>query len=200
MALKLKKFTKEELLAVFVIFAVLVGVSVPNFALSLKRSRDQIRKDDLGQIKTFVNEYRSDFGSYPLSTEDGRFIACLAPGTTVKVDTYGKLIADLIPCEWGKDAIVDLTPGSTKVYSQKLPQDPHSADGVSYLYLSDGRRYQLFSSLEAIDDVEYDESVLSRGLACGTRLCNLGRGYGCEPTKTLTQCEEEYLKRLIKNE
>jgi type II secretory pathway pseudopilin PulG len=197
MALKINKFSKEEFIAVFVIFSVLIGVSVPNFVSSLRRARNQTRKDDMGMISKVVDKYKADFGSYPLSTDDGRFLACLKPGSKVEVGKDGRLIADLIPCEWGKDSLVDLTPGSTKVYAERLPNDPHAEEqGVSYKYFSDGSRYQIFASLEGTDDAEYDPSIIAREISCGPFTCNLGRGYGCEPVKTLAQCEEEQLREL----
>lgn len=198
MAIKINKFTKEELFSVLLIFAVLISVSVPNFVSSLRRARNQTRKDDMGMLSKVVDKYKSDFGSYPLSTDDGRFLACLKPGSKVEVAKDGRLIADLIPCEWGKDALIDLTPGSTKVYVQQLPADPHADEGVSYLYYSDGSRFQIFAALEGTDDAEYDTSIINRQLSCGGSTCNLGRGYGCEPVKTLAQCEEEQLRELEK--
>lgn len=187
----IKKFSKEELLAVGIIFVILITVSVPNFLVSLRRARDQTRKDDIGAIKSALDIYNQDFGGYPLSTSDGRFLACLKEGDTVEVDKDGRLRANLIPCEWGKDGIVDLTPGSDKIYIDRLAQDPRGSQGVRYSYYSDGARYQIFAALEGKDDAEFDSAVVGRNIECGSRTCNLGRGYGCSIEKTLDKCREE---------
>lgn len=150
----------------------------------------------MASLKTMAENYKKDFGTYPLSTEDGRFLACIAPGDTVKLDEKGRLIANLIPCEWGKDSLRDLTPGSTKVYFEQLPGDPHHNQGVKYVYFSDGARVQIYAALEGDDDAEYDPKVVARNLNCGNEICNLGRGYGCVPEKSLAVCEEEQLLEL----
>ncbi len=187
----MKKFSKEETTALIIIFAVLVGISAPNFIKSLMRGRDQNRKDDMAIVQTALSTYVGDFGEFPKSTADGKILACKRPDDKVTLDKNGRLVVDLIPCEWGKDKFYDLTPGSTKVYAQILPNDPHAKDGVTYFYSSDGSRYQLFSSLESKDDVEYDKKILSKNLNCGSKVCNLGRHYACVLTKTLQQCDEE---------
>lgn len=194
----IKKFTKEEVKAVVIIFTVLILVSVPNFVTSLLRARNQTRKDDMAHIKSFIEEYHRDFATYPLSSDDGRILACIVPGDKVDVDERGRAKANLIPCEWGKDEVKDLLPGSAKVYAKKLPSDPHHDQGVRYVYLSDGDKFQIFAALEGTDDAEYAQNILTRNISCGTEICNLGRGYGCEPHKTLAKCEEERLEEIKK--
>lgn len=191
----MRRFSKEELVAVVVIFLILGGISTPNFISSLMRGRDQNRKDDMGNITKFLSTYQGDFNSYPLSTEDGKIVACKRPEDTVEVDKKGNLIVDLIPCVWGKDKIVDLTPGSTKVYIEVLPGDPLLDKGVTYKYFSDGARFQIFAALENEKDPEYDEKVIKRNISCGERICNLGRSYGCDIEKTLEQCQLEAMQK-----
>ncbi len=191
MEINLLKFSKQETLALVIIFAILVGVSLPNFATSLRRGRDQNRKDDMGAIQKALANYLGDFGELPRSTEDGRIVACKKPEDKVTLDQKGRLVVNLIPCEWGKDKFYDLTPGSSKVYMEILPGDPHAEKGVRYHFLSDTKRFQLFSSLESKDDVEYDKNIIARNINCGSRICNLGRHYACVLTKTLEECEQE---------
>ncbi|SRR3990167_5567213 len=191
----MKPFSKQELLALLIIFSVLIAITAPNFVLSLKRARDQVRRDDLGAMQHAMDEYLSDFGEFPRSAPDGKIIACKAPGSTVGVDKKGRLIVDLIPCVWGKDSWVDLTPGSTKVYLQVIPGDPATPKGTGYLYISDGAMYQLFASMEGKKEPEYDGKIAIRNLPCGNQICNVGRYYVCATDKTIQSCEEEAARR-----
>ncbi|KKR85119.1 MAG: hypothetical protein UU32_C0039G0006, partial [Candidatus Woesebacteria bacterium GW2011_GWB1_41_10] len=43
-------FDKQELKALGVIFGILLIISVPNFALSIKRARDLTRKNDIRDL------------------------------------------------------------------------------------------------------------------------------------------------------
>lgn len=187
----MKGFSKSEIISIFIIFLILIAISFPNFILSLRRARDQVRKDDMGALEKSLGEYFADFRSFPPSSPDGRIMACKNPGDTVEIDKKGNLIVNFVPCEWGHDGIVNLTPGSTKVYMRLLPREPNYQKGLTYHYFSDGERFQIYVSLEGKDEVEYDPRIISRNIMCGVVVCNAGRGYGCETNKTLEQCELE---------
>lgn len=188
----MKNFTKNELIGIVAIFLVLIAVSVPNFALSLRRARDQVRRDDLGALVHALDEYVSDFGELPPASPDGRIMDCVKPGDTVKIDKKGRLVVDLVPCNWGRDALVDLTPGSSKVYMPILPRDPDYNKGVTYIYFSDGSHYQIFAYMEGgRDEADYDPVIVGRNIMCGVKVCNVGREYGCPVSKTLQECAPE---------
>ena len=163
----MKPFSKPEIISLLVIFFVLVAVSWPNFALSLRRARDQVRRDDVGNIQAAITDYYADYGIYPSSTSDGRIIACKDPAQNGKIT--------LIPCNWGKDPWINLTTGVNKVYMNRVPGDPNQPQGVNYDYFSDGSRYQIFASFEGKDESEVDPKVIAMGFKCGTRVCNVGR-------------------------
>ncbi len=112
------------------------------------------------------------------------------------VDENGKWIFDLVACEWGKDQFLSLATGG--VFISILPRDPDWQRGVNYYYISDGVRYQLFASMEGRDEAEVDANIISEGVNCGNRLCNVGRSYGCDFPKTLETCaiEANNLKKL----
>jgi len=169
----MKSFTKHELFSLLSIFLILIAVSWPNFSLSLRRARDQIRRDDIGNIQGSIDSFYSDYGVYPDSTEDGKIVVCTDGGT--HLDSSGSTSPNLIPCLWGKDSWINLTPGVSKTYMKVLPGDPHLSKGVTYLYFSDGSRYQLFGSLEGADEPGYDPKIHERGVKCGNRVCNIGR-------------------------
>lgn len=190
----MKFFNKEELTAVSLIFLVLIAVSWPNFSLSLRRARDQIRRDDMGNIQASIDAYYHDYGIYPASTSDGKIIACKDPNapTTPKYDANGNIEIDMVACTWGKDPWVNLTPGVNKEYMKVIPGDPQNKKGVSYAYFSDGSRYQLFGSLEGVDEPGFDNVVAVRGVWCGSRHCNMGRANNVPLTMTI----EEYNLRI----
>lgn len=194
----MKKFSKEELFALIIIFGILIVISVPNFVVSLRRSRDQTRRDELGAIQAALGNYHEAFGSFPASTPDGKLLACKRPEDKVTTDAKGNLVVNLIPCEWGRDGLVDLTPGSSNIYIKTLPGDPFFSKGVSYRYISDGNMFQLFGSFEGSDEAEYDSKIVDRNIKCGNKICNVGRYYACTLDKTLEQCEAERAKANAK--
>lgn len=162
----MKPFSKPEIISLIVIFLVLIIVSWPNFALSLRRARDQIRRDDIGNIQAAIDDYYKDYGVFPLSSPDGKMVVCKGSGPNLT----------LIPCNWGHDAWLNLTPGINKVYMSTLPGDPNLNQGITYDYFSDGSRYQLFGYLEgAVEEPGYDARLAGRRVACGNKSCNIGR-------------------------
>ena len=177
----MKPFTKEEFLSLAIIFFVLAAVSIPNFAVSIERGRDTTRKNDFRSLVNTLNGYQENFGSFPLSSSDGRIVACLTPGEAIKFDSFGNVI-NFIPCQWGSE-----TP-----YLGNLPDDPQTKMDLKYFYVSNGRRYQIYGSLEDKNQDEYDEAILKRNISCGIRICNYGRSYGATPLdKSLEEYENE---------
>ncbi|HKC04343.1 MAG TPA: hypothetical protein VKC54_00505 [Patescibacteria group bacterium] len=188
------KFTKSEVKGLALIFLVLIAISVPNFVVSLKRARDQVRKDDMGALVHALDSYFSDFGIFPPASPDGRIMACKKPGDIISKDKQGHLVVNFIPCDWGKDGILDITQDNGKVYMRLLPRDPNFKNGPSYRYISDGVRFQIYVSLEDTTDIEYDSKIIARNLVCGNVVCNAGRGFADTPTDISL---EEYEKGLM---
>lgn len=188
---KLKIFSKEESVALIAIFLVFVAVAVPNFAASLRRARDQVRRDDLGALESSLSSYASENNNFPLSSSDGKVLDCLKPGDKPYQNSKGIWIVNPISCNWGQDSFSNLFSG--KIYMSTLPLDPDSQKGAAYLYLSDGKRYQIFIAMEGKNEAEVDPKIIERQLNCGNRICNAGRSSGCEVFKTLQQCEKEAL-------
>lgn len=192
--MEITSFTKREALGLGIIFLILISVSAPSFVVSIKRARDQVRRDDMAAIETALGNYLKDFGSLPVSSPDGKIVACKKPGDKVVIDAMNRLLVNLIPCEWGKDSIVDLTPGSTKIYLDKIPGDPDTKKGVSYVYFSDGQRYQLLTSFEVKNQAEYNTKILARKINCGTRTCNVGRNYNVPIDRSIEKYDQEIKK------
>ncbi|KKU16553.1 MAG: hypothetical protein UX25_C0030G0006 [Candidatus Woesebacteria bacterium GW2011_GWC2_45_9] len=177
----MKFFTRKELLAVILIFSAIILASLGNFKVSLRRARDVQRKNDIRSVSDALVKYSEDFGPFPLA-EDGKIVGCQGPET--KIDEKGR-ITGLVACEWGRDALAD-----------KLPQDPLFKEGYRYFYLSNGKRFQLYASLEGIDEPEYDQKIIARNLSCGSYICNFGLSYGPTP---LDKSIEEYENELDGN-
>lgn len=188
-------FSKPERISLIVIFSILLLVSIPNFVSSLRRSRDQVRRDDLGSLVHNLDNYFEELGVFPPSSPDGKIMDCLKVGDKPYQDPKGRWIIDPISCEWGKDSLSNLI--TSKIYISTLPRDPHWEEGRLYVYKSSNSRYQIFAALEGKNEPEYDQSVVDMNIQCGDVLCNMARTYGCDIPKTVDQCEEEAKKMQL---
>lgn len=65
---KMKGFTFIELMVVISIMAILVGAGIVTYTGTNKRSRDARRKTDIEQIRSALEMYRSDNGSYVIQS------------------------------------------------------------------------------------------------------------------------------------
>jgi prepilin-type N-terminal cleavage/methylation domain-containing protein len=63
-------FTLIELLVVIAIIAILLGLVFPVFQGVLDRAKKVQAKNDLTQIVTAVNAYYTEYGKYPIATDD----------------------------------------------------------------------------------------------------------------------------------
>ena len=176
-------FSKPEFTFVTILLLVLCGAILINLQVSYRKSRDLRRKDDVRAVTDAVEAFRNDYAYFPFSTEDGRIIACLEDTENPPLDEEGNIIFSA--CEWGNDTIHG--------YIQNLPTDPQTDDGGQYLYISNGRRYQMYATLESSAESEYNLEVVNRGLYCGTKICNYGIAHGTTP---LDISLEEYENEL----
>lgn len=145
----------------------------------------------MGALEKALGNYLKDYQSFPVSTADGRIVACKKPGDEPQVDEKGHLTLEFIPCEWGKDSLEDFMPGREYTYMGLLPRDPNYEKGASYKYISNGKHMQILVSLEGKDEPEYDSEVISREVMCGNVVCNAGRFQGCTVKKSLEKCAVE---------
>lgn len=190
----MKFFTKNEVVGLILIFSVVFLLTGINMSVSLRRARDVQRKNDAGDIYNALERYARDFGVFPLSTSDGRIIAC--KGSDTKYDPKTKTLVGLVPCEWGKDPLRDPLDPSYPAYLNVIPSDPQTFKGVQYVYLSNGGIFQIYAYLEGKDEPEYNPSVIKRNLNCGNRICDFGLSYGGTPVdKSII---EEYENELMK--
>jgi type II secretory pathway pseudopilin PulG len=80
-----------------------------------------------------------------------------------------------------------------------LPKDPGTPMGYSYLYLTDGKFFQLYASLEGgSDESVYSPTIEKLGLKCGEFICNFGKASGETPLdKSLQEYENEINAKRI---
>lgn len=152
------------------------------FSTSFRRMRDAQRNLDVGFVVKGLQAYRADYGTYPLSTDDGRIVACAGELTgIVKTDMNLPVyepgankpkLKNLASCQWGTDYLGDPMDVNAPKYISVLPKDPLSQKGLYYRYESDGRTFSLYAHFEINHDIGYDKGIAAK---CGSRKCNLKR-------------------------
>lgn len=149
--------TKNEIIFTVSVMAVIGLAGGYNLSQSKVLARDIQRKNDLKHIATGLADYRKDVGVYPQAL-DGKIAACGDP-----IGTKG--------CEWA----VDKLESTQSAYLTPLPEDPLSPPkAIEYYYVSNGRDFQIFASLERRTDAEFNKGVEARNLQCGSKICNFG--------------------------
>lgn len=108
-----KGFTLVEILVVISIIAVLISIALVSYTTVNKQSRDARRKSDLEQLRSALEIYKSDNGSYP-GVDSGSF------GQASDLSTY-------------------IVPG----YIAAVPSDPKSSQNYWYTATSlvSGKNY-----------------------------------------------------------
>ncbi len=81
-------FTIIELIVVIVVIAILIALTLPNLFASQARARDNVRKNDLRNLKTSLETYRSDKNRYPTS-EEGLIMLVPTYQSTIPNDPKG---------------------------------------------------------------------------------------------------------------
>lgn len=66
---KEKGFTLIEIMIVFALIGILVGLGLPQYRYAAKRAREAVLKEDLFILRKLINHYYTDKGSYPLSLQ-----------------------------------------------------------------------------------------------------------------------------------
>lgn len=190
----MKFFSNKELKIVGSILLIIAFISFFNFRISIRRARDNQRKNDLGVLQSSLEKYNRIVGIFPLSTEDGKIMACKDDDTYF--DKKLKIWVNVKACNWGNDVLRDFSESESEILMNPIPTDPKNEEGLSFLYISNGTRYQVFAHLEGKDEAEYDPLIEKRGLMCGNQICNYGRTYGSTPLdKSLEEYENELLKK-----
>lgn len=104
-------FSLVELLITVSIISILIAIGVASYATINRQSRDTKRKSDVEQIRSALEMYRADTGSYP-SAGSGSWVVTSSTA----------------------DALVGLTPDLVATYLSAIPTDPKASQ--SYMYLA----------------------------------------------------------------
>jgi general secretion pathway protein G len=75
MKVKRPGFTLIELIIVFTMIGILVGLGLPQYKYALRKAREAVLKEDLFQMRKLIDQYYTDKEKYPASlqalVEDG---------------------------------------------------------------------------------------------------------------------------------
>jgi general secretion pathway protein G len=77
---KERGFTLIEIIIVFTLIGILVGLGLPQYTNSVKRAKETVLKEDLFQMRKLINQYYVDKGKYPLSLQtlvDEKYLSSL---------------------------------------------------------------------------------------------------------------------------
>jgi general secretion pathway protein G len=62
-------FTLIEMIIVFALIGILVGLGLPQYKTATTRGREAVLKEDLFLMRTLIRQYYSDKGKYPISLQ-----------------------------------------------------------------------------------------------------------------------------------
>jgi hypothetical protein len=149
------KWKKSEILFVLIVLLGTFSISFLQIKIGAMKTRDAQRKADGRLIFGALNLYFDDYGSFPAADSNGHIIQCGRSGQEI--------------CEWGQGPIVD---ADNVPYLRKIPIDPLSEIGNTYIYEVDASRQhvRIYAALEYKGDPEIKEHLTT---VCGLRVqCN----------------------------
>jgi general secretion pathway protein G len=88
---KQQGFTLIELIIVFAMIGILVGLALPQFKTSMTKAKESALKENLFQFRKLIQQYYTDKSKYPLSLQalvDETYLYKIPSDITGKVDTW----------------------------------------------------------------------------------------------------------------
>lgn len=64
-----KGFTLIELIIVFTLIGILVGLGIPQYKYAVKKANEAVLKENLFQMRTLLQQYYTDKHKYPISLQ-----------------------------------------------------------------------------------------------------------------------------------
>lgn len=122
-------FTLIELIIVFTLIGILVGLGIPQYKYAVKRARESVLKEDLFQMRKLINQYYTDKQKYPSSllnlVEDKYLRSIPIDPITKSSETWVEVHETL----GEEDMLAGAQPGIIDVVSGS---DQKSLDGTPY--------------------------------------------------------------------
>lgn len=123
-----KGFTLIELIIVFTLIGILVGLGLPQYKNATKRARESTLKGDLFTMRTLINQYYVDKGKYPESLQtlvDEEYLRTIPVDPMTKSsETWEEVTQDLTLEEMTSGilpGIVDVRSGSDEIGMDGTP-------------------------------------------------------------------------------
>jgi general secretion pathway protein G len=122
-------FTLIELIIVFTLIAILVGLGLPQFKNSTKSAREVVLKEDLFQFRKLIDQFFVDKTKYPPSLQalvDEGYLRAIPVDPITKSDTTWVEVREQLTAE-------NLTPGfEPGVIDIRSGSEAKSLDGTAY--------------------------------------------------------------------
>jgi general secretion pathway protein G len=114
-------FTLIEMVVVFALIGILVGLGLPQYKYSLVKARESVLREDLFQLRKLIDQYYQDKGKYPASldslVQDGYLRSIPADPFTKSSMTWVEVRETLPPDEYVMPdtlGVIDVKSGSDK--------------------------------------------------------------------------------------
>jgi len=124
-----KGFTLIEIIIVFTLIGILVGLGLPQYKYATKRAREAVLKKNLFQLRKLINHYHADKGKYPDSlqtlVDEGYLMKIPIDPITKSSETWVEIRET--PSE--EEIAIDYQPGVIDVRSGS---DQKAIDGTPY--------------------------------------------------------------------
>lgn len=124
-----KGFTLIEILIVFSLIGILVGLGLPQYKNATKRARETVLKENLFQLRLLINQYYSDKGKYPSSLQalvDEQYVRSIPDDPLTKSSETWVVVYET---QMEEDLTLGLEPGIIDVFSGS---DQKALDGTLY--------------------------------------------------------------------
>lgn len=122
-------FTLIEMLIVFTLIGILVGLGLPQFTNATKRAREAVLKEDLFQFRKLIDQYRLDKGKYPPSlqalVDEGYLRQIPVDPITKSADTWVEVPETLSE----ENLLMGIQPG---IYDVRSGSEQTGTDGTPY--------------------------------------------------------------------
>jgi general secretion pathway protein G len=116
-----KGFTLIEMVVVFALIGILVGLGLPQYKYSLVKARESVLREDLFQFRKLIDQYYQDKGKYPASldslVQDGYLRSIPVDPMTKSSATWVEVRETLPPDEYVLPetlGVIDVKSGSDK--------------------------------------------------------------------------------------